>query len=83
MAEQVSIEGPVEQIDGRLMLVIPLEEGGAELAEYAKEVTTIEHGHLVFVIESWMAEKLRIGAGSSVIVDNLEGKFRITRNDPD
>lgn len=83
MEKQISIGGPVEEIDGQLMLRIPLEEGGADLYEYARAITTIEDGELIFIIQPWMAEKLRIGAGSRVIVDNLEGKFRVTRNDPD
>jgi len=32
------------------------------------------------VIQPWLAEKLRIGAGSLVFVDNCDGKFNITRS---
>ncbi len=31
-------------------------------------------------IKPWLAEKLRIGAGSLVFVDNKNGKFTITRS---
>jgi hypothetical protein len=36
MAEVVSLEGPVEMIDGKLAILIPLEAGGAVLAPLAK-----------------------------------------------
>ncbi len=77
----VSIEGPVEEYKGNLALLIPLEEGGAELAPYAEKISKIEDGCLVVVIKPFLAEGLRIELGSKVIVDNLEGKFRITRSE--
>ena len=47
----------------------------------------IEGENLNVVIKPWLAEKLRIGAGSLVFVDNRNGKFNITRSakndDPD
>jgi hypothetical protein len=80
MAEQVSIKGPVEIVDGELALLIPLAAGGARLAPLAKGIGTIEGEFLKIVIQPWLAEKLRIGAGSLVIVDNVNGKFTITRS---
>jgi hypothetical protein len=35
--------------------------------------------YLTVVIQPWLAGKLRIGAGSLVVVDNNDGKLRITR----
>jgi hypothetical protein len=35
---------------------------------------------LKVVIQPWLALKLRIAAGSLVIVDNVNGKFTITRS---
>jgi len=40
----------------------------------------IDGEFLKVVIQPWLAEKLRIRAGSLVIVDNLNGKFTITRS---
>jgi hypothetical protein len=37
MAEVVSLEGPVEVVNGELTILIPLEAGGAVLAPLAKE----------------------------------------------
>lgn len=80
MVEIVSLEGPVEVVDGELAVLIPLEAGGAALAPLAKGIGEIEGDFLKVVIQPWLAEKLRIGAGSLVIVDNANGKFTITRS---
>jgi hypothetical protein len=73
VAEAVSLEGPVEIVDGELAIVIPLDAGGAVLAPFAKGIGQIDGEFLKVVIQPWLAEKLRIGAGSRVIVDNLNG----------
>jgi len=80
MPDPISIEGPVELIDGKLTLRIPLDVGGAELAPLARAISAIEGDDLVFVIKPWLAERLRIGEGSLVHVDNCNGKFTITRS---
>ena len=80
MAEVVSLEGPVEIVDGELAILIPLDAGGAVLAPFAKGIGEIDGEFLKVVIQPWLAEKLRIGAGSLVIVDNMNGKFTITRS---
>jgi hypothetical protein len=76
----ISIEGPVELIDGQLTLLIPLSVGGAQLASLARGIGEVEGEHLKVVIQPWLAEQLRIGAGSLVFVDNKNGKFTITRS---
>ena len=77
----VSIEGPVEEAEGKLVLRIPMEDGGTELAEFAEGIGRVEDGYLVVVIPPWLALQMQIGAGSLVVVDNAEGKFRMTRAD--
>ena len=76
----ISIEGPVELVDGNLMIRIPVSAGGAELAPLARGIGEIEGEHLCVLIKPWLAEKLRIGEGSLVIVDDRHGKFTITRS---
>ena len=78
--DYLSIEGPVELEEGRLTLRIPLHEGGDILAPLAKGIGQIEGDDLVVVIQPWLAETLRIGPNSLVIIDNAEGKFRVTRS---
>lgn len=80
MNDVVSIEGPLEREDGRLTLQIPLGVGGDKLAHLAKGIGQIEDTDLVVVVQPWLAERLNIGADSLVVLDNAEGKFRITRS---
>ncbi len=80
MAEVISLERPVELVDGDLAILIPLGAGGAALAPLARGIGEIDGEFLKVVIQPWLAEKLRIGAGSLVIVDNANGKFTITRS---
>ena len=86
MTDSISIEGPVELLDGNLILRIPLSVGGDKLAPLARGIGQIEGDYLCVIIKPWLADHLRIGAGSLVCVDNGNGKFRITRsaaNDPE
>jgi hypothetical protein len=80
-ARKVSIGGPLEGVDGKMLLQIPLDAGGRDLAPFAKGIGQIVGDFLVVEVLPWLAEKLHVHVGSEVIVDNLEGKFRITRND--
>jgi len=80
MAEVVSLEGPVEVVDDELAILIPLDAGGDVLAPLAKGIGDVDGEFLKVVIQPWLAENLRIAAGSLVIVDNANGKFTITRS---
>jgi hypothetical protein len=42
MAETVSLEGPVEIVDGKLAILIPLEAGGTVLAPFARGIGEID-----------------------------------------
>ena len=78
MADDVTcISGPVELIDGRLMLRIPLAEGGDALAGAARGIGAIVGENLDVTIPDWLARMLKIGDGSVVIVDNRGGKLNI------
>jgi len=80
MADFISLEGPIESVDGKLMLRIPLAAGGDKLAILARGIGEIQGDYLQVVIQPWLAEKLRVSAGSLVFVDNKNGKFTITRS---
>jgi antitoxin component of MazEF toxin-antitoxin module len=78
--KKVCVEGPVDLVGGKLTLRIPLEEGGRELAPLVQQIGEVKDGCLSVVIPLPLAEKLRIGAGSLVVIDNHEGRFRVTRS---
>ena len=72
----VSLEGPIEFVEGRLILAIPLNIGGEELSLVApKDQWKIKDDCFVFELPAWLAEKLRVGPNDFVIIDNLDGKF--------
>ena len=79
MSVSVSLEGPVERLGDDLVILIPLDAGDA-LAPLAKGIGIIEGDCLKITIQPWLAEKLRIEIDSLVVVDNLDGKLRITRS---
>ena len=80
MIETISLHGQVELINESLVLRIPLAGGGDKLAPFARRIGKIEGDYLVVIIQPWLAEKLHIGPGSFVFVDNNNGKFTITRS---
>lgn len=80
MSDFISLEGPVELIDGRLVLRIPLSAGGDKLAPFARGIGESDGEFLIVAIQPWLAEKLRIEDGSRVFVDNQDGKFTISRS---
>jgi hypothetical protein len=77
MTEITSIAGPVDRVDNRFVLQIPLQDGGAALAPAALGIGTVAGDMLVVHIPDWLAEMLKLEDGSLVQVDNREGKFNI------
>jgi hypothetical protein len=77
----MSLEGPVERIDGELVLRIPLEAGGHELAPLIRRGSRIEGDFLVISIPPDLATHLRVNEGSLVVVDDRENRFNITRSE--
>jgi hypothetical protein len=77
MSKVVCIEGPVEKSDGELVLKIPLDLVGSDLAKYTRGVSKIEGDYLKVTIPDWLARQLGMEEGAIVQVDNREGKFNI------
>lgn len=77
MTDIISLQGPVESIDGKLMLRIPLDAGGAELVECSRGIGQPDEEFLNIVIQPWLATTLNVHEGSIVTVDNRDGKFNI------
>ena len=65
MAEVVSLEGPVEIVDGELAIRIPLEAGGAALAPLAKGIGEIDGEFLKIVIQPWLRRSCALELGVS------------------
>ena len=82
MSEVVSLEGPVLKRDGKLMLLVPLEKGGADFVECSRGISEVEGGFLKIVIEEWLAGVLRIEEGDKVVISNAGGKFGIWASVP-
>jgi hypothetical protein len=82
MPDPIPVAGPVELIDGKLILRIPLDMGGVALAALALGIGTVDGEHLNVVVQPWLAEKLRIGPDSMVrvSVDTANGNFTIARS---
>ena len=72
----VSIEGPVELTNGELTLQIPLSVDGDKLAPLAHGVGRIEGDYRCVIIPDGLAQEMRIGPGSLVIVDDKKTTAR-------
>jgi hypothetical protein len=82
MDNVASLQGPVEKIDGKLVLRIPLEAGGDPFVECSRGVAEVKDGFLIVEIKEWLAGMLRIEQGDLVTVSNANGKFGITPVNP-
>jgi hypothetical protein len=72
-----TLQGPVEKIDGKLTLRIPLVAGGDQFVECSRGISEIDGEFLKITIPEWLSGMLRIDEGSVVKVDNENGKFNI------
>jgi hypothetical protein len=77
MNDEISLEGPVQLVDGELVVLIPLEEGGAEFVACTRGIGEIQGENLKIVIQPWLAGLLRVEAGDRVVLRNARGKFAI------
>jgi hypothetical protein len=82
MEEVMSLEGPVLKIDGKLVLIIPLSAGGADLMQSSRGISEVQGEFLKIVIPEWLAGMLRIEEGDLVCVEDADGKFHITPSSP-
>ena len=77
MAEPMSVQGPVLKVNGELMLLIPLEAGGAERVEASRSVPEVQGSYLKVAIPEWIAGLLRIEEGDLVSVSSGDGDLRV------
>jgi hypothetical protein len=81
MEDIAYLQGPIEKIDGKLVLFIPL-AAGDQFIECSKGISEVEGEYLKVIIPEWLAGTLRIDEGSVVNIDNKDGKFNIHPVDP-
>lgn len=82
MADITYLQGPVEKVDGKLVLSIPLSAGGDQFIECSKTISELNGEYLKITIPEWLAGMLRIDEGSMVSIDNKDGKLNIRPIDP-
>jgi hypothetical protein len=75
--EETSLQGPVLKVNGKLTLMIPLDEGGAEFVDCSRGISEVEGACLKIAIPEWLAGMLRIDEGDIVSVSNWDGKLQI------
>ena len=75
----VSLQGPVERRENRLVLRIPMDAGGDKLQLVAKATSFVEDGKLVVLLPEWLAQRMHLGEGSEVNIDDRWGKLNIAR----
>jgi hypothetical protein len=79
--EETSLQGPVLKVNGKLTLMIPLEDGGAEFVACSRGSSEVEGSCLKIAIPDWLAGMLRIDEGDIVSVSNWDGEMRIEPNE--
>lgn len=82
MDDEFALQGPVEKIDGKLMLLIPLDAGGDRFIDSSRGIAEVEGKYLKIIIQDWLADMLRIKEGSIVTVSHKDGKFNIQPLNP-
>ena len=75
----MSLQGPVERRENRLILRIPLDAGGDKMQLVARATSFVEGKNLVVLLPEWLAQRMGIGEGSEVYVDDRWGKLNIAR----
>ena len=75
MKEEISLEGPVLSVDGELMILIPLSDGGTEFVECTQGIGEVSGDYLKVVIPEWLAGVLRVEEGDRVVVTSTRRKF--------
>ncbi|MEO7054836.1 MAG: hypothetical protein ABI191_07655 [Rhizomicrobium sp.] len=74
----VSLVGPLEERDGKLVLMIPLAVGGHELLDCTRGIAEVDGDMLCVKIPDWLATKFEMQIGSRVRINNRDGKFNIS-----
>jgi hypothetical protein len=80
MEELLLLQGPVLKVNGRLTLLVPIEDVGSDSIECRRGSSEVSGAYLKIVIPDWLAGMLRIEEGDVVCVNNWDGTFEIRPN---
>ena len=75
----VEMAGPVEEENGKLLLRIPLFQGGEEFVHVTEGISEIDGPFLKIILPQWLVQKLDLREGSRVAIDNKDRTFNMVR----
>ncbi len=78
---KLPITGPVELVDNKFCLLIPLQVGGDELVPLTVKIATVEGDTLKVVVPDFLMKLLNLRVGGLVTIDIVDGKFNIVSNE--
>lgn len=78
-SDYLSLEGPVERLNGQLILRIPLEAGGHRLHETVCTECVVQGNDLIVPLPDWLTASIRLREGTAVHVDDRWGRLNIAR----
>ncbi len=78
-SDYLSLEGPVERLNGQLILRIPLEAGGHRLRQTVCTECNVQGKDLIVPLPDWLTSSIRLAEGTAVHVDDRWGRLNIAR----
>jgi len=69
----------VQTLNGHLVVYVPLDRGGRQLASVTRGLSDIEGADLKIVIPEWLAQEIDVQDGTDISIDCQNGQFRLTR----
>ena len=82
MENVTSIEGHVLKVDGKLMLLVPLDSTGPERFETTPGISEVCGDFLKILIPEWLVGVLSIEEGDLVSIQNSDGKMELLPSGP-
>lgn len=76
--EVFEMAGPVEEENGKLVLRIPLAQGGQEFVHVTQGIGEIDGPYLKITLPQWLVTKLGVREGSRVAIDNKDRAFNMS-----